>query len=179
MIFGGFFCGPFLVILKDVGLTGRDLLSVVFCRDAGKSTVSVFIPRRELAANDAPSIVEYATRDQAQAAVATLSNQNLMGRLVYVREVSRTTESRQGYMLTLCRTVRPSLDLDPLPELLAADLAAVWDPATTSVLVPDRPTAVLRVVFREWRPAVVAVAARSTLPTLVPSFCLPSPLSPW
>ena len=34
-------------------------------------------------------IVEYATRDQAQTAVNTLSNQNLMGRLVYVREVSR------------------------------------------------------------------------------------------
>ncbi|KAK2938966.1 RNA recognition motif domain [Fusarium oxysporum f. sp. vasinfectum] len=32
-------------------------------------------------------IVEYATREQAQAAVATLSNQNLMGRLVYVREL--------------------------------------------------------------------------------------------
>lgn len=32
-------------------------------------------------------IVEYATRDQAQNAVQTLSNQNLMGRLVYVREV--------------------------------------------------------------------------------------------
>lgn len=34
-------------------------------------------------------IVEYANRDQAQQAVATLSNQNLMGRLVYVREVRR------------------------------------------------------------------------------------------
>jgi hypothetical protein len=33
------------------------------------------------------SIVEYATREQAQTAVATLSNQNLMGRLIYVREV--------------------------------------------------------------------------------------------
>lgn len=33
-------------------------------------------------------IVEYATREQAQTAVSTLSNQNLMGRLVYVREVS-------------------------------------------------------------------------------------------
>ncbi|KAK0724781.1 hypothetical protein B0H67DRAFT_641287 [Lasiosphaeris hirsuta] len=31
-------------------------------------------------------IVEYATREQAQNAVATLSNQNLMGRLVYDRE---------------------------------------------------------------------------------------------
>ena len=33
------------------------------------------------------SIVEYATRDQAQTAINTLSNQNLMGRLIYVREV--------------------------------------------------------------------------------------------
>lgn len=32
-------------------------------------------------------IVEYATREQAQQAVTQLSNQNLMGRLVYVREV--------------------------------------------------------------------------------------------
>lgn len=39
-------------------------------------------------ANLSFSIVEYATRDQAQNAVNTLSNQNLMGRLVYVREVS-------------------------------------------------------------------------------------------
>ncbi len=37
---------------------------------------------------DGISIVEYATKDQAQQAVNTLSNQNLMGRLVYVREVS-------------------------------------------------------------------------------------------
>ena len=36
----------------------------------------------------AARIVEYATREQAQTAVATLSNQNLMGRLVYVREAS-------------------------------------------------------------------------------------------
>lgn len=35
-------------------------------------------------------IVEYATREQAQQAVAQLSNQNLMGRLVYVREVIST-----------------------------------------------------------------------------------------
>ncbi|KAK0611144.1 hypothetical protein B0T14DRAFT_441558 [Immersiella caudata] len=42
-------------------------------------------------------IVEYATRDQAQNAVATLSNQNLMGRLVYVREASdREAEPRFG-----------------------------------------------------------------------------------
>ncbi|KAL6246026.1 g-strand binding protein [Rhinocladiella similis] len=38
-------------------------------------------------------IVEYATRDQAQQAIQTLSNQSLMGRLVYVRE-DRETEPR-------------------------------------------------------------------------------------
>ena len=32
--------------------------------------------------------MEFASRDQAQHAVSTLSNQDLMGRLVYVREVS-------------------------------------------------------------------------------------------
>jgi RNA recognition motif-containing protein len=48
--------------------------------------------------------VEYATREQAQNAVATLSNQNLMGRLVYVREdreaeprFSNPTTSRGGF----------------------------------------------------------------------------------
>jgi len=38
-------------------------------------------------------IVEYASREQAQNAVAQLSNQNLMGRLVYVRE-DREAEPR-------------------------------------------------------------------------------------
>ena len=37
--------------------------------------------------------MEYATREQAQNAVASLSNQNLMGRLVYVRE-DREAEPR-------------------------------------------------------------------------------------
>jgi RNA recognition motif-containing protein len=48
--------------------------------------------------------VEYATREQAQNAVATLSNQNLMGRLVYVREdreaeprFSNPTTTRGGF----------------------------------------------------------------------------------
>ncbi|KAI6377142.1 hypothetical protein MCOR25_002639 [Pyricularia grisea] len=41
-------------------------------------------------------IVEYATREQAQNAVATLSNQNLMGRLVYVREDREAEPRFQG-----------------------------------------------------------------------------------
>jgi RNA recognition motif-containing protein len=32
-------------------------------------------------------IVEYSTKDEAQTAINTLSNRNLMGRLIYVREV--------------------------------------------------------------------------------------------
>ena len=41
--------------------------------------------------------MEYATREQAQQAVNTLSNQNLMGRLVYVREVSCTADSSKNW----------------------------------------------------------------------------------
>jgi hypothetical protein len=44
---------------------------------------------REIVANTVNRIVEYATREQAQNAVNSLSNQSLMGRLVYVREVRR------------------------------------------------------------------------------------------
>ena len=68
----------------DVGLTdwafGRWL-----CRDAGKACA----PYVRCVSDRTIRIVEYATRDQAQNAVNTLSNQNLMGRLVYVREVCR------------------------------------------------------------------------------------------
>lgn len=44
-------------------------------------------------------IVEYGTRDQAQNAIATLSNRDLMGRLVYVREVwTRSLPSSLTYV---------------------------------------------------------------------------------
>ena len=36
-------------------------------------------------------IVEYSTKDEAQNAINTMSNRNLMGRLIYVREVSATS----------------------------------------------------------------------------------------
>lgn len=55
-------------------------------RDAGESPVKFFFSKHDT--NLLSRIVEYQTRDQAQNAVNTLSNQNLMGRLVYVREVS-------------------------------------------------------------------------------------------
>ena len=51
-------------------------------------------------------IVEYATREQAQQAVNTLSNQNLMGRLVYVREVrSESIAVLSRHCYTLVSTV--------------------------------------------------------------------------
>ena len=50
-------------------------------------------------------IVEYATREQAQQAVNTLSNQNLMGRLVYVREVSFYALSRNPAKLRCGRVL--------------------------------------------------------------------------
>lgn len=58
------------------------------CRDAGKFASLCFV---QTFTDSLFRIVEYATRDQAQNAVNTLSNQNLMGRLVYVREVSTTS----------------------------------------------------------------------------------------
>lgn len=45
--------------------------------------------------------MEYATREQAQQAVSQLSNQNLMGRLVYVREVCGTISGRDDLVLKL------------------------------------------------------------------------------
>ena len=60
-------------------------LAVLICRDAGEYFL-VFL-QIDVLADMYTRIVEYATRDQAQNAVNTLSNQSLMGRLVYVREV--------------------------------------------------------------------------------------------
>jgi hypothetical protein len=77
--------GLLLVILMDVGLTGWTW-STGICRDAGMSKDARKITRK-IKFLTTSRIVEYATREQAQQAVTTLSNQNLMGRLVYVREV--------------------------------------------------------------------------------------------
>lgn len=74
----------------DVGLTDWDIVRGL-CRDAGK-LLSSACKKNTI---DKIRIVEYATRDQAQQAVNTLSNQNLMGRLVYVREVSLSETSME------------------------------------------------------------------------------------
>jgi RNA recognition motif-containing protein len=110
------------------------------------------------------SIVEYATREQAQQAVNTLSNQNLMGRLVYVREVcDHEPLLRRLDFANLCvRTVRPNLDLPGHPLELAADTKEDKD-AVDSVVEVDLEAAWLQ---------VVVVAVKSTSPTFVTSSLL-------
>lgn len=63
-------------------------MPVGYYRDAGKFQIYSYCAVQKLILPTSGRIVEYASREQAQHAVATLSNQNLMGRLVYVREVS-------------------------------------------------------------------------------------------
>ncbi|OJJ49208.1 hypothetical protein ASPZODRAFT_59811 [Penicilliopsis zonata CBS 506.65] len=58
-----------------------------FMRQAGEVIFAdVLLLPNGMSKVGANAIVEYATREQAQNAVTTLSNQTLMGRLVYVRE---------------------------------------------------------------------------------------------
>jgi len=68
--------------------------------------------------------VEYATKDQAQNAVNTLSNQNLMGRLIYVREVSDRASRLNDTCLHIHRIVSPSL-ASAAAHLVAALVACV------------------------------------------------------
>ncbi|CCE34841.1 related to Gbp2p [Claviceps purpurea 20.1] len=56
-----------------------------------------YLPMCSFSPTECRRIVEYATREQAQQAVAQLSNQNLMGRLVYDREAEpRFTGATSG-----------------------------------------------------------------------------------
>ncbi|KAI9892667.1 MAG: hypothetical protein M1814_001361 [Vezdaea aestivalis] len=100
--------------LLDAGLEARIVVAALTLPEAGraaeaKTTVAVTVVRdppvlseetKQVQITEALDvltatalIVEYATREQAQTAVNTLSNQNLMGRLVYVRE-DREAEPR-------------------------------------------------------------------------------------
>lgn len=103
--------------------------------------------------NTIDRIVEYATREQAQNAVNTLSNQNLMGRLVYVREVCYTMilGIYRGQGLIRCRIVRPSL------------VSSVVLPAATLAVA----AAVASVVDLAAPPVVVVVAVNSMCRTFV------------
>jgi hypothetical protein len=81
-----------LVFLFGFNFVGRWIdgrtWSMGDCRDAGKF-VLVPVWLGTVSHSSCCRIVEYATREQAQQAIQTLSNQSLMGRLVYVREVCK------------------------------------------------------------------------------------------
>lgn len=81
--------------LLDAGLTGWDIVRGL-CRDAGEWLSTDSFGHHLTGCR----IVEYATREQAQQAVNTLSNQNLMGRLVYVREVISLCSHSVGRIVT-------------------------------------------------------------------------------
>lgn len=94
--------------------------------------------------------MEYATRDQAQNAVNTLSNQSLMGRLVYVREVfGLDLNFFDDCLDTMARTANPNLDLlvhlsvvtsvvpgVPHEGALVAEVTAEADSFTCRTFVP-------------------------------------------
>lgn len=106
-------------------------------------------------------IVEYANRDQAAAAINTLSNQNLMGRLIYVREVSTASNHcMQHALLIIHRTVKPS------HASMRQVLGLVAQACKVEGLVA-RVAATAAATAEAWAWAWVAVelAARSTLPT--------------
>jgi RNA recognition motif-containing protein len=96
--------------------------------------------------------VEYATREDAQTAIDTMSNTQLMGRLVYVREVRFKDSAWNDQRLTcIARTVRLSHALPVLlVEAAPVDLAdvaafkvalvasrAAWAAATVALPVVD------------------------------------------
>lgn len=116
--------------------------------------------------------MEYATREQAQNAVATLSNQNLMGRLVYVREVrTENVESDLEILLKARnRTVRLSLDSSArLQAVEASKVALAPAPAPALALAPVHTAAAAVVATAAVAvPAVWEVeTARYTCPTFV------------
>ena len=101
------------------------------CRDAGKSNNWTSSGTRLIWC----SIVEYATKDQAQLAVNTLSNQNLMGRLVYVREVWKPPSPVNIYGNTegIRRIAKPNLDSQAHPLEVEVVTKVVLDVADSVV----------------------------------------------
>lgn len=110
-------------------------------------------------------IVEYATRDQAQNAVNTLSNQQLMGRLVYVREVSSTFRLNGQKKLTVFRIVKQS----PVSLLQMLVVAVDSNHAEVSVVVVA--VATLIMVVKE-------VVAEVVVSYILPMFVSPQVPNP-
>lgn len=107
--------------------------------------------------------MEYATREQAQQAVSTLSNQNLMGRLVYVREVRSRLRT---ILLSACGIPTRRANNDSSPDRTARQNLALLAPqqpveAMSQVRVAVGTEAVVTADLQ------VVVDVRSTSQTLV------------
>lgn len=108
--------------------------------------------------------MEYATREQAQQAVAQLSNQNLMGRLVYVREVGGAEFRSEGCAAKVkLRIVRQNLDLSGPRAVTVVDMPAVPAAATAAPAAP----AALLVSTPDTAALLVAAVDKFTSPTYV------------
>lgn len=107
-------------------------------------------------------IVEYSTKDEAQTAINTLSNRNLMGRLIYVREVRIPTLTHSSSTDTNHRTARPSRALTEAVVHVVAWVdrveALAVDPASLPVAVSEEDSVDL---------ACRVAARRSSCPTYV------------
>lgn len=126
-------------------------------------------------------IVEYATREQAQQAVNTLSNQTLMGRLVYVREVRIDRRLVNCvHADTICRIVRPSHVLPVLQEEVTVETSVVdHAEASRATLVAHHTWVVAWVItWAAWADHQEAVVVRFTSTTFVSLTQLSSPNTP-
>lgn len=110
--------------------------------------------------------MEYATRDEAQNAVNTLSNQQLMGRLVYVREVGSVFCLALAMLMDLSRTEKPNPD----SQLLTRREEEDKDKDSAEVCVVTLVVVVTLATTQEVEAAdlvVELVVASSTLQTFV------------
>jgi hypothetical protein len=98
--------------------------------------------------------VEYATREQAQNAIQTLSNQSLMGRLVYVREVCLVAQvcmtSADRFSLRIAK-LSPGSPAPHHPVVILVVAAA-----TVVVVVVATVEVVAMVVVVQWAAAAAA-----------------------
>ena len=142
-------------------IDGLDLVRG-FCRDAGRSlSQSLYQMERCLTFN---RIVEYATREQAQQAIQTLSNQSLMGRLVYVREVCEAFRCAKSIRMSLTASSATRIAKQSLVSLALRRAATTVAHPEVGVLAEAM---VAATTVGVWLLAVAAVADNSTSPMFV------------
>ena len=154
------FAGLFFDFMFGHWVDGLDLGPCVY-RDAGKS-FSTEVVHAQWLTNC--RIVEYATRDQAQQAIQSLSNQTLMGRLVYVREVWELPCHLTYAISDISPPARTARLNHALPaRLLEVILAALPVAVATQVVA----TAAEAEVEERWEVAVVSSTSLTFVPLSV------------